>query len=116
MSLPVKGFGCRPLAAVRHAPAAGGRKPPREETAMGDPPKRGRSAGYSTEIADTICDRLINGESLRTICADPAMPARATVFRWLASNQEFRRSYARARECWEEDILDDILEIADDSS
>jgi hypothetical protein len=44
------------------------------------------------------------------------MPARATVFRWLASNQEFRRSYVRARECWEEDILDEILEIADDSS
>ena len=81
-----------------------------------DPPKRGRSAGYSTEIADTISNRLINGESLRAICADPAMPARATVFRWLASNQEFRRSYALTRECWEEDILDEILEIADDSS
>ena len=81
-----------------------------------DPPKRSRSPGYSTEIADTISNRLINGESLRAICADPVMPARATVFRWLASNQEFRRSYARARECWEEDILDEILEIADDSS
>lgn len=81
-----------------------------------DPPKRGRWAGYSTEIADTICDRLINGESLRAICADPVMPARATVFRWLASNQEFRRSYAHTRECWEEDMLDEILEIADDSS
>ena len=44
------------------------------------------------------------------------MPARATVFRWLASNQEFRRSYAHTRECWEEDMLDEILEIADDSS
>jgi hypothetical protein len=32
----VKGFGCRPLAAVRHARAAGVRKPPREETAMGE--------------------------------------------------------------------------------
>ena len=56
-----------------------------------DPPKRSRSPGYSTEIADTISNRLINGESLRAICADPVMPARATVFRWLASNQEFRR-------------------------
>ena len=32
----VKGFGCRPLAAVRRAPAAGVRKPPRKETAMGE--------------------------------------------------------------------------------
>ena len=51
-----------------------------------NPPKRGRSFGYSTEIAETICDRLVNGESLRTICADPAMPAKATVCRWLARN------------------------------
>jgi len=36
MSACVKGFGCRPLAAVRHARAAGVRKPPREETAMGE--------------------------------------------------------------------------------
>ena len=64
-----------------------------------DEPKRGRSPGYSTEIAETICDRLAEGESLRAICADSAMPARATVFRWLARNEEFRRSYAIAREC-----------------
>jgi hypothetical protein len=70
------------------------------------PPKRGRSSGYSAEIAETICGRLINGESLRAICADPAMPARATVFRWLASDQEFRRSYAFARECQAEDMLE----------
>ncbi len=81
-----------------------------------DPPKHGRSQGYSAEIAETICDRLVNRESLRAICADPAMPARATVFRWLASNEKFRRSYAFARECLVEDLLHEILEIVDDSS
>jgi hypothetical protein len=45
-----------------------------------------RTPGYDVEIAETICERLVNGESLRAICADPAMPARATVFRWLARN------------------------------
>ena len=35
MSLIVKVFGCRPLANVRRTPAAGVRKPPREETAVG---------------------------------------------------------------------------------
>src|SRR6266480_1240925 len=79
-------------------------------------PKDGRSLGYSAEIAETICERLINGESLRAICADPRMPAKATVFRWLASNQEFRRWYALARECQAEDFAYEILEIADDSS
>ena len=42
-----------------------------------DEPQRGRSPGYSTEIAETICHRVAGGESLRAICADPAMPARA---------------------------------------
>jgi hypothetical protein len=44
------------------------------------------------------------------------MPAKATVFRWLASNRKFRRSYALARECQAEDFACEILEIADDSS
>ena len=44
------------------------------------------------------------------------MPAKATVFRWLASNPEFRRSFALARECQAEDFAYEILEIADDSS
>ena len=81
-----------------------------------DEPKRGRSPGYSTEIAETICNRLVNRESLRAICADPAMPARATIFRWLARNEEFRRRYALAHDCLAEDLFDEIREIADDSS
>ncbi len=81
-----------------------------------DPPKRGRSSGYDVEIAETICDRLVNRESLRAICADPAMPARATVFRWLDRKEDFRRRYALARECLAEDLFDEIREIADDRS
>ena len=81
-----------------------------------DPPKRGRSAGYSTEIAEIICDRLCDGESLRAICADPGMPAKATVFRWLARHPEFRRWYVLAREWQAEDLMYEILKIADDSS
>jgi hypothetical protein len=44
------------------------------------------------------------------------MPGKTTVFRWLASNREFRRSYALVRECQAEDFAYEILEIADDSS
>jgi hypothetical protein len=81
-----------------------------------DQPERGRPSDYSAEIAETICGRLVDGESLRAICADPAMPARATVFRWLARNQEFRDLYVLARQCQAEDLADEILKIADDSS
>ena len=81
-----------------------------------DQPKDGRTSGYDVEIAEKICERLVNGESLRAICADPAMPGRATVFRWLARNQEFRQLYVFARQCQAEDLADEILKIADDSS
>jgi hypothetical protein len=63
-----------------------------------------------------ICSRLINGESLRAICADPAMPAKATVCRWLARNAEFRSHYADAREMQRDRFADIMIEIADHCS
>jgi hypothetical protein len=81
-----------------------------------DQRKRGRPSDYSAEIADTICDRLTDGESLRAICADAGMPHKATVSRWLARYEEFRDQYARAREWQAMCSADEILEIADDSS
>jgi hypothetical protein len=81
-----------------------------------DQPKRGRPSDYSAEIADTICDRLAGGESLRAICADAGMPDRATVSRWLARYEEFRGLYGCAREWQAGCLVDKILEIARDSS
>jgi hypothetical protein len=81
-----------------------------------DQPKRGRPSDYSAEIADTICNRLAGGESLRAICADAGMPDRATVSRWLARYEEFRDLYGVARECQAECLVDEILKIARDSS
>jgi len=78
--------------------------------------KRGRPSDYSAEIADTICNRLAGGESLRAICADAGMPDRATVSRWLARYEEFRGLYGFARECQAECLVDEILKIARDSS
>jgi hypothetical protein len=78
--------------------------------------KRGRPSDYCAEIAMTICDRLAEGESLRAICADAGMPDKATVLRWIGRHKEFRDQYAWAREAQADDILEEILEIADDSS
>lgn len=63
-----------------------------------------------------ICERISNGESLRSICADADMPNKATVFRWLASNEIFRDQYASAREAQADTIFDEILDIADDGT
>jgi hypothetical protein len=76
-------------------------------------------AGKSTftqDIADTICERIADGESLRSICADEAMPSTSTVCKWLAAEPSFSEQYARARELQADALVDEILEIADDGT
>lgn len=74
----------------------------------------GRPSTFSQEIADVICLRLSEGESLRTICKDEAMPGASTVFQWLAARKEFAEQYARAREAQADHMAEEILQIADD--
>lgn len=58
----------------------------------------GRPSSFTQRVADLICERLIEGESLRQICKDPEMPAKLTVIRWKNDIASFRAQYARARE------------------
>lgn len=60
--------------------------------------QRGRPSSFKQVTADAICERLTEGESLRTICLDADMPATRTVFQWLAADPSFAQQYARARE------------------
>lgn len=76
----------------------------------------GRPSDYSQDTAAAICARLADGESLRSICRDDAMPDGSTVFRWIAAHEEFRKQYALAREAQADTLADEILEIADDTS
>ncbi len=78
--------------------------------------KRGRPPIYSDKLATTICKRLAEGESLRKICADEAMPDKSTVLAWLfdGKHEEFSDQYRRAREAQAEGYADDIISIADD--
>lgn len=69
---------------------------------------------FSEEKADTICERIANGESLRSICTSEGMPSQPTVFRWLSQNDAFRKQYAHAREAQADALFDEILDIADD--
>jgi hypothetical protein len=73
----------------------------------------GRPSDYSQELADVICERIADGQSLRAICEEEEMPNKATVFRWLAANQEFSDQYARAREAQADSLFDEIITIAD---
>lgn len=74
----------------------------------------GRPSEFTQETADAICQRLIEGESLRTICKTEGMPAASTVFRWLSERKSFQEQYARAREAQADHLAEEILQIADD--
>lgn len=69
---------------------------------------------YSPEIAADICKRLADGESLRSICRDPVMPARATVRDWVINDRHgFAAQYAHARDLGLDEMADDVVTIAD---
>jgi len=76
----------------------------------------GRPSKFSQKLADEICDRLIEGESLRSICLSSKMPNAGTVCRWLGANEKFREQYAAARDAQADTLADEILDIADDGS
>lgn len=79
--------------------------------------KNGRPTKYTQTIANTICDEIADGKSLRTIeVENPELPSRRTVFRWLRKNEDFRHQYARAKEEAVEAMIEDIIDIADDGS
>ena len=80
--------------------------------------KRGRPSRYTPELAAELCERLADGETLRSICRDEKMPDKATVLRWLADKTkvDFRDQYAHARDMQADALFDEALEIADDAS
>lgn len=73
-----------------------------------------RMSEFTEEIGTAICDRIVAGGSLRTICSDDDMPAIATVMKWLASGQHpaFVDQYARAREASADTDADDVAHYA----
>lgn len=71
---------------------------------------------FSEEVFDAICERIADGESLRTICDSDDMPNKASVFRWLSGDQKLSDQYTRAREAQADSFFEDCLDIADDAS
>lgn len=73
----------------------------------------GRPSKFTPALADNICERIANGESLRNICRDAAMPNQDTVHSWLNKDKEFSEQYTRARARQEDSYFEDLIEIAD---
>jgi hypothetical protein len=78
-------------------------------------PKKTSKSTYTTQMADIICIRLSEGESLKEIVKAEGMPDRATVYRWLLEQPSFCDKYTRAREEQADTLADEIIAIADES-
>ena len=79
--------------------------------------KTGRPTTYTPEIADAICEEIATTDhALHRICEREGIPDHATVYRWLASNQDFCDKYARARERQADFMAAQTVDIADDTS
>ncbi|HEV2531260.1 hypothetical protein, partial [Phenylobacterium sp.] len=65
------------------------------------PPRRRKPArapaAFSEALAQTLCARVAAGESQVAICAEPGMPSRATLWRWVASKPAFAEAFWAAR-------------------
>ena len=73
----------------------------------------GRPSGYSPELADEICDRITEGESIYQLCRSDHMPHYTTVWRWLDTHDDFASKCARARELQAEFMDHKIMEVAE---
>lgn len=76
---------------------------------------KGRPSDYTQELADEICERLSEGQSLRTVCSDDKMPSRKTVFSWMRKHPDFLNQYARAKQEAADALAEEILDISDDA-
>jgi hypothetical protein len=73
-----------------------------------------RKSSYRAKTAGMICNRLANGESLRSVCRLEGMPSRQTVFNWLREEPEFLGHYERARQEGLKCLADELIDIGDD--
>ena len=72
-----------------------------------------RPSEYDDTIAEEICRRLAEGESLRKICNSDHMPSRVTVYAWAQRYPAFLNQYRVAREQQADSMIDDAQDIAD---
>lgn len=83
------------------------------DSAYADHPARGEGAlMFSQQVADSVCNLLAQGKSLRAACADvSASPV--TILRWVKAHEGFSEQYAHARELGYMLLADEIIAIAD---
>lgn len=63
-----------------------------------------------------ILEKMIDGNSLRSICVEEGMPHIATFLRWVSQDEELKTQYALAMELRADYHHEEMFDIADDGS
>ena len=71
--------------------------------------KHGRLVVYDREIFIRICKRLVDGEDLRAICAEPGMPIGPVFLGWIQDHKEAREIHRSARNLESDRMLSEEL-------
>lgn len=88
-----------------------------EGTLVRPPVQGGIKSSYTDVMARKVCSELLDGRSLRTICKNPRYPNIDTVKKWLIDPrfEAFREMYYYARRAAAELLMDEVIEIADET-
>ncbi len=78
----------------------------------------GRPLKYTPELGKEICDAISStNKGTKRLCAKHKhWPCQDTFFTWLKQYPEFSEQYKRAKLCQVELLVDELIDIADDSS
>ena len=71
---------------------------------------------FDPDVANQICELIVQGYTIREIDAKPELPSKTLIFKWLAQQPAFAEQYARARDFRADDMADEIMEISDDGT
>lgn len=74
----------------------------------------GRPSTYTDDIANAICARISEGESLLSITNGDDMPTRTTIYDWLSKHGSFANNYARAKDDSADTYADKIAHIGNE--
>lgn len=74
------------------------------------------SIEFKKETLDAVCNKLVEGVSLRSILRQEGMPPIGTFMRWINEDEHFAEQYAQAKMIGIEVLAEEILEIADEST
>lgn len=75
---------------------------------------KGRPTDYTEDLANNICERISNGESLKKITDEEAYPSRVSVHAWLIKYPDFLNKYEAARDMQADVYADEMDDIARD--